>query len=449
MIDLEGFTMKFAKQRLKNHFAQMKGVKHFAQPRCLGRRLKIIEDCVLNDRFVQTMLLRGKMSKLVRLATEEDLEKINEKETSLLPSNPDGLEHVIPKQLLKLEGRELSEALKTNFSNHVGLGGTYMGWDEEKEIWRRSGKACRRSGGPTQQGLLGRGREHHKIARNIVKEVSKLNLEHTFQMRYPPKDLRGHLVVTLRKKVDPFKADDIIHKFQGHWEDITLFHGIVSDINNPKVLEQLLCLFPFSDSVMRMLSGFSNCESDKLMQEMLNFVCYSEEIFLGCIGPQDTVSVSKGFEKYLGIHRISKGLHDLKWSSMLKKLKDYKQENGHCNVPRSKGKLGKWVELGQWVENQRFRAGKLSKERIDALNEIGFVWVPLEDAWRLRFEELEAYKKENGHCNVPQRSEGKLGKLGEWVKTQRKAYNTQNNRRNLSKEKIDALEDIGFKWKLR
>ena len=123
-----------------------------------------------------------------------------------------------------------------------------------------------------------------------------------------------------------------------------------------------------------MLSSYSNCESNKLMQEILNFVCYSEEIFLDCIGSQDTVSESMGFEKYLGILRRSKGFCDLKWNSMLQKLKDYKQENGHCNVPRSKGKLGKWVKLGQWVENQRSRAGKLSKERIDALNKIGFVW---------------------------------------------------------------------------
>ena len=99
-----------------------------------------------------------------------------------------------------------------------------------------------------------------------MKEVSKLNFEHTFQMRYPPKALRDDLEATLWKKLDPFKAQDIIDKIQGCWEDITLFHGIPFNMDNPEVLKQLLPmkknklspLFPFSESVMRMLSGYSS-----------------------------------------------------------------------------------------------------------------------------------------------------------------------------------------------
>ena len=170
---------------------------------------------------------------------------------------------------------------------------------------------------------------------------------------------------------------------------------------------------------------------------MLNFACYSKEVFLDCIGSQDTVSMSKGFEKYLAKRRTSKGLLDPKWSSMLKKLKAYKQENGHCNVPQSEGKLGMWVK----DQRQAYNKGKLSKKRIDALEEIGFEWDAHEAAWRLQFEELKRFQEENGHCNVPQ-SEGKLGM---WVKDQCQAY----NKGKLSKERIDALEEIGFEWKLR
>ena len=133
------------------------------------------------------------------------------------------------------------------------------------------------------------------------------------------------------------------------------------------------------------------------------------------------------------------------WRRWFKELEAYKQENGHCNVPRSKGKLGKWVKLGQWVETQRNRPGKLSKEKIDALKEIGFVWDPCGDAWKLRFEELKAYKNKKGHCKVPARE----GKLGRWVAEQRYAYNTQNKKHNLSKERIDALNEIGFEWSVQ
>ena len=112
------------------------------------------------------------------------------------------------------------------------------------------------------------------------------------------------------------------------------------------------------------------------------------------------------------------------------------------NVPQSEGKLGQWVVS----QRQTYKAHKLSKERIDALKEIGFVWDAKEAAWRLRFEELKDYKQEHKHCNVP-RSEGKLGKwvkLGMWVKNQRGLYKAGK----LSKERIDALTKIGFVWKL-
>ena len=91
-----------------------------------------------------------------------------------------------------------------------------------------------------------------------------------------------------------------------------------------------------------------------------------------------------------------------------------------------------------WVGRCRhcYKAHKLSKERIDALTEIGFVWDAKEAAWRLQFEELKAYKQENGHCNVSE------GKLGQWVQINRKFYNAGR----LSKERIDALTEIGFVW---
>ena len=116
---------------------------------------------------------------------------------------------------------------------------------------------------------------------------------------------------------------------------------------------------------------------------------------------------------------------------------------------RQKKKMGQKKKIAVATKDQRriYNKGNLSKERIDALVDIGFVWDPLEFAWRLRFEELKAYKQENGHCNVPQRSEGKLGKwvkLGMWVHNQRSLYKADN----LSKERIDALHEIGFVWEL-
>ena len=87
------------------------------------------------------------------------------------------------------------------------------------------------------------------------------------------------------------------------------------------------------------------------------------------------------------------------------------------------------------------KARELSKERIDALVDIGFRWgesrkITKEDAWNLRLEELKAYKEKNGHCNVHSRE----GELGRWVHRQRQVHKGHK----LSKERIDALKEIGF-----
>ena len=73
-------------------------------------------------------------------------------------------------------------------------------------------------------------------------------------------------------------------------------------------------------------------------------------------------------------------------------LKNYKKEQKHTNVPKNKPKTTElqrgWTkELGSWVDNQRqfYKNNKLSEDRVDQLNEIGFVW-NLEDVkWQLRY----------------------------------------------------------------
>eukprot|EP00957_Ditylum_brightwellii_P138561 10561628-Ditylum_brightwellii.AAC.1 len=79
--------------------------------------------------------------------------------------------------------------------------------------------------------------------------------------------------------------------------------------------------------------------------------------------------------------------------------------------------------LGQWVNNQRalHKKNTLSSSRIQQLNSIGFAWDPLEHAWKNKFDQLCAFKAENGHCNVSQHDTQNKS-LGKWVNTQRVAY---------------------------
>eukprot|EP00956_Cyclotella_meneghiniana_P008816 scaffold12086_cov66-Cyclotella_meneghiniana.AAC.4 len=120
-------------------------------------------------------------------------------------------------------------------------------------------------------------------------------------------------------------------------------------------------------------------------------------------------------------------------------LIEYKKDHGNTLVPQENSSLGKWVN------KQRIacRAGKLSKERLDALNTIGFVWDVLEDQWSKQYEELQQYKNDHGDTLVPKRFKENPS-LGEWVKIKTQCTAFKNGR--LSPERIDALKEIGFVW---
>src|SRR5689334_8758452 len=61
--------------------------------------------------------------------------------------------------------------------------------------------------------------------------------------------------------------------------------------------------------------------------------------------------------------------------------------------------------------------------------------------WDLRFEELRAYRREHGHCQVPSRSK-KNPSLGYWVNYQRVLRRSGR----LDAARRRRLDKIGFDW---
>ena len=96
-----------------------------------------------------------------------------------------------------------------------------------------------------------------------------------------------------------------------------------------------------------------------------------------------------------------------------------------------------------WCRRQRheYRKRNLSEERINLLNSINFIWDIKEEEWQNKFKELKEFYIENCHIS-PRRSHPSLGT---WCDTQRQKY----KKGTLSKERIDLLESIGFKWTIR
>ena len=132
------------------------------------------------------------------------------------------------------------------------------------------------------------------------------------------------------------------------------------------------------------------------------------------------------------------------WEESFELLKAYKEENGHCRVPKSAEYRG--FKLGRWVEMQRYdgKSAKLGKDRVSQLNGIGFTWVTRESSrpWNEWFALLKAYKEEYGHCRVPRRAEYRGFNLGAWVHNQRCIH--KNGK--LSEERVARLDDFGFCW---
>lgn len=102
--------------------------------------------------------------------------------------------------------------------------------------------------------------------------------------------------------------------------------------------------------------------------------------------------------------------------------------------------------IGVWCSTQRSaRRGKnrglLTRERIKKLDELGFIWDPLETSWKEGFESLKKYKIEFGNTNPPSSTRYLENyRLGQWVQLQRLSL----KQGTLNSEKEKLLRDIGF-----
>ena len=140
------------------------------------------------------------------------------------------------------------------------------------------------------------------------------------------------------------------------------------------------------------------------------------------------------------------------WRDRLQELKEFKKDNGHCDVPTEydlNQPLANWVS---WQRQQyklyREEGSKsaLTSERVDALEEVGFRWEVQDSSWRDRLQELKDFKDANGHCYVPRRYNPNQS-LANWVQRQRqqyKLYCTKDKSSSLTPERLNTLEEIGF-----
>jgi hypothetical protein len=71
----------------------------------------------------------------------------------------------------------------------------------------------------------------------------------------------------------------------------------------------------------------------------------------------------------------------LRWDFNFLLLLQFRDREGHVKVPRLHVEDGR--KLGNWIYNQRKRKkiGTIRPEHERRLNEVGFIWKPLEEKW--------------------------------------------------------------------
>ena len=129
------------------------------------------------------------------------------------------------------------------------------------------------------------------------------------------------------------------------------------------------------------------------------------------------------------------------WNKGYSYLLKYYRREGHCKVDFN------WCEedysLGNWVSKQRFKKAHTSREKIDKLDKIGFIWNLLDRNWDEAFICLQKFHALHGHNRVPDNFEFDGFNLGGWVSQQR------TSKKGLQKYRIDRLNEAGFIWDAR
>jgi Helicase associated domain len=149
----------------------------------------------------------------------------------------------------------------------------------------------------------------------------------------------------------------------------------------------------------------------------------------------------------LGLERKKEGSLDPRWERSFLRLRQFRRCFGHCHVP---SEWAENVDLGKWVVKMRRlnREGRLSREKLRRLNEVGFVWdvkgkreAEQDVVWSKWLAKLHTFHRQHGHWRVPT-DQRRFHRLRVWMDNQRISY----RRGWLSAERIRRLEKVKFPW---
>lgn len=135
---------------------------------------------------------------------------------------------------------------------------------------------------------------------------------------------------------------------------------------------------------------------------------------------------------------------DRSWNTFYRAATDYYGEHGNLDIP-AQYETKDGVKLGRLYRGVRkkYAEGKLSKEKVTQLEEIGIKWNSvLVRKWMKYYGIAEGYYEKHGDLNIPYDYTVDGLKVGIWISSQRESYGLGR----LSAEQTNLLNDIGMCW---
>lgn len=133
---------------------------------------------------------------------------------------------------------------------------------------------------------------------------------------------------------------------------------------------------------------------------------------------------------------------DAAWQHALEVARAFRAERGHLNSTRTDILGEPPVNLGEWIKDQRLarRAGTLTRDQIQALDALGIVWEPYQEAWERGLAAARFFHSENGHLSV---SADANQYLYTWIANRR----AEHAKGSLAPERVAALEEFDIVWR--
>lgn len=135
---------------------------------------------------------------------------------------------------------------------------------------------------------------------------------------------------------------------------------------------------------------------------------------------------------------------DRRWQDGYRRLSKYFRRFGNIDVPKSYDD-GLRPNLLEWIRKQRekWRTGKLRAEHKSLLDQLGFIYDPLNDNWSQAYKALKSFVASEGHCRVHPKFKTKEGfALGNFIQIQRRKHKDGG----LKPDEYAALNELGFIW---